>query len=169
MDRLLALPGYQRLLDSRAMTQEVMLGYSDSNKDGGFPDLRLGLYKAEIALVRCFSRHGACGCAGFSRPRRLGRARRRPQLRAILAQPGGAVQGQIRRLSEQGEVISASTATRRWGSNLEGARGGSGEALRRRRAGAAPEYLAAMDGSRRRPSRPTARWSMRPRASRQYF
>jgi phosphoenolpyruvate carboxylase len=58
MDQLLALPQYARLLESRGRLQEVMLGYSDSNKDGGFLTSGWELYKAEIALVEVFRRHG---------------------------------------------------------------------------------------------------------------
>jgi phosphoenolpyruvate carboxylase len=50
MDELLGLREYQRLLDSRGRAQEVMLGYSDSNKDGGFLTSGWELYKAELAL-----------------------------------------------------------------------------------------------------------------------
>ena len=57
MDELLGLPEYRRLLESRGRVQEVMLGYSDSNKDGGFLTSGWELYKAEIALVEVFRRH----------------------------------------------------------------------------------------------------------------
>lgn len=56
MDELLGLPQYARLLESRGRVQEV--GYSDSNKDGGFLTSGWELYKAEIALVEVFRRHG---------------------------------------------------------------------------------------------------------------
>ena len=58
MDALLGLPDYARLLEIRGRVQEVMLGYSDSNKDGGFLTSGWELYKAEIALAEAFSRHG---------------------------------------------------------------------------------------------------------------
>ena len=58
MDELLALPEYMRLLESRGRPQEVMLGYSDSNKDGGFVTSGWELYKAEIGLVDVFRRRG---------------------------------------------------------------------------------------------------------------
>ena len=79
MDRLLALPEYRRLVDDRGGEQEVMLGYSDSNKDGGFVTSGWELYKAEIGLVKVFKRHGAH--KALPRPWRLGRPRRRPELR----------------------------------------------------------------------------------------
>jgi len=79
MDRMLALHDYRKLVDSRGAVQEVMLGYSDSNKDGGFVNLGLG------ALTRPRSAGGGFRAARrapapVSRPRRLGRPRRRAEL-----------------------------------------------------------------------------------------
>src|SRR5260221_14725839 len=58
MDRMLSMHDYRKLVDSRGLVQEVMLGYSDSNKDGGFVTSGWELYKAEIGLVEVFERHG---------------------------------------------------------------------------------------------------------------
>lgn len=105
MEQLFSLPIYKQLLVSRQNIQEVMLGYSDSNKDGGFLTANWELYKAEKTLVEVFQRfaielrlfHGRGGSVGRGGG---------PSYYGILAQPQGSVNAQIR-LTEQGEVIAS--------------------------------------------------------------
>ncbi len=108
MDAVFNLPLYQQWLQSRGMLQEVMLGYSDSNKDGGFLTSGWELFKAEQALVEVFKRHQIQIRLFHGRGGSVGRGGG-PSYQAILAQPPGAVDAQIR-LTEQGEVISAKYA-----------------------------------------------------------
>jgi phosphoenolpyruvate carboxylase len=105
MEALFALAPYQRLLESRGRAQEVMLGYSDSNKDGGYITSGWELYNAETKLVEVFRRHGVRLRLFHGRGGSVGRGGG-PSYQAILAQPAGAVQAAIR-ITEQGEVIAA--------------------------------------------------------------
>ena len=105
MDELFSIPFYRDLLKSRGNTQEVMLGYSDSNKDGGYLTANWELYKAEIELVKIFDKHGIELRLFHGRGGSVGRGGG-PSYEAIRAQPPGSVNGQIR-ITEQGEVISS--------------------------------------------------------------
>ena len=112
MREFYALPGVAQLVKRSGAEQDIMLGYSDSNKDGGIFTSNWELYRAEIALVELFDElaasygitlrmfHGRGGTVGRGGG---------PSYQAILAQPPGTVRGQIR-LTEQGEVIGSKYA-----------------------------------------------------------
>ena len=105
MDQVFSFPIWKRLLASQDNIQEVMLGYSDSNKDGGFLSSNWELYKAEQSLVSVFAKHGVGIRLFHGRGGTVGRGGG-PSYHAILAQPPGSVAGQLR-LTEQGEVIAS--------------------------------------------------------------
>ena len=105
MDELFSIPWYRQLLAGWGNTQEVMLGYSDSNKDGGYLTANWELYKAEVELVKVFDKHGIDLRLFHGRGGTVGRGGG-PSYQAILAQPPGSVNAQIR-ITEQGEVIGS--------------------------------------------------------------
>ena len=104
-----AVPGIANMVTRSGAVQDIMLGYSDSNKDGGFFTSNWELYRAGTAVVKLFDElrdrypltlrlfHGRGGTVGRGGG---------PSYQAILAQPPGTVNGQIR-LTEQGEVIGS--------------------------------------------------------------
>ena len=146
MDRILSMHDYRKLVDSRGSVQEVMLGYSDSNKDGGFVTSGWELYKAEIGLVEVFERHHVRLRLFHGRGGSVGRGGG-PSYDAIIAQPGGAVNGQIR-ITEQGEIISSKYANAEVGlDNLEVLAAATLEAslLQPRQSAPRAEYLKAME------------------------
>ena len=105
MQTLFSNDWYRALIASRDNIQEIMLGYSDSNKDGGYISSTWGLYQAEIGLVRLFQQHNIRIRLFHGRGGSVGRGGG-PSYQAILAQPAGSVGGQIR-ITEQGEVLTA--------------------------------------------------------------
>ncbi|PIT40363.1 phosphoenolpyruvate carboxylase [Snodgrassella alvi] len=108
MDKLFSLPWYRAFLHSRNNLQEIMLGYSDSNKDGGYVTSQWSLYLAESQLVKLFAHHHIRLRLFHGRGGSVGRGGG-PSFDAIMAQPAGSVAGQIR-ITEQGEVITAKYA-----------------------------------------------------------
>jgi phosphoenolpyruvate carboxylase len=146
MDRMLSIHDYRKLVDSRGSVQEVMLGYSDSNKDGGFVTSGWELYKAEIGLIEVFERHHVRLRLFHGRGGSVGRGGG-PSYDAIIAQPGGAVNGQIR-ITEQGEIISSKYSNAEVGrNNLEILAAATLEAslLQPKHSAPRPEYLKAME------------------------
>ncbi|MDM0123129.1 phosphoenolpyruvate carboxylase [Variovorax arabinosiphilus] len=128
-----ALPGIKALIQRSGALQDVMLGYSDSNKDGGIFTSNWELYRTGLALVALFDELNGAGSGkkkdkAQEPPIRLRMFHGRggtvgrgggPSYQAILAQPPGTVRGQIR-LTEQGEVIGSKYANREIGRrNLE--------------------------------------------------
>ncbi|BBX96013.1 phosphoenolpyruvate carboxylase [Mycobacterium lacus] len=108
LQAMLDLPLYRALVAARGESQEVMLGYSDSNKDGGYLAANWAVYRAELALVETARKTGIRLRLFHGRGGTVGRGGG-PSYQAILAQPPGAVNGSLR-LTEQGEVIAAKYA-----------------------------------------------------------
>ena len=102
--RLWTSPDYARLLDSWDRRQEIMLGYSDSNKDGGMITSTWEIYKAHRELHRVADACGVKLRIFHGRGGTVGRGGG-PTHRAIVAQPAGAFTGEIR-ITEQGEVLN---------------------------------------------------------------
>ncbi len=109
--QLWQLPLYRAYLSQRRDIQEVMLGYSDSNKDGGYFAANWALYAAELDIVDAGRDHGVRLRLFHGRGGTVGRGGG-PSYEAILAQPKGAVDGSVR-ITEQGEIISAKYGSER--------------------------------------------------------
>ena len=165
MERLFANPAYARHLAARGGAQTIMVGYSDSNKDGGYLTANWELHRAQRALAAVCREQGVALTLFHGRGGTVGRGGG-PTNRAILAQPPESVGGRLR-LTEQGESVTnryANPALAR--RHLEqlvhavlvaGGRRPDGQPLARRRLGERPST-----SCRRSRSGPTAASSTRP-------
>ncbi len=142
-----ARPAYRAWIAGRGDWQEVMLGYSDSNKDGGYVTANWALYRAELALVEAFGGQGVKLRLFHGRGGTVGRGGG-PSFEAILAQPAGSVTGGLR-VTEQGEIIASKYSDPDLGRrNLETLVAATLEASfldTERLEGRAPPYYAAVD------------------------
>ena len=107
-DALLSEPWYRDRVRHQGDSQEVMLGYSDSNKDGGYLTANWALYRAEADLVQVARKHHVHLRLFHGRGGTVGRGGG-PAYEAILAQPPGSVDGGLR-VTEQGEIVAAKFA-----------------------------------------------------------
>ncbi len=108
MTQLLEQPIYRRYLESRGDRQEIMLGYSDSNKDGGYLAANWSLYRAQQSLARLSSAYKLHVVFFHGRGGTIDRGGGMSH-RAIVAQPFAAWEGRIK-TTEQGEVVAAKYA-----------------------------------------------------------
>ncbi|CAN5136670.1 phosphoenolpyruvate carboxylase [soil metagenome] len=144
MAEWLAHPVIAQTIAARGSMQEVMLGYSDSNKDGGFLTSNWSLYKTEVKLVELFKQAGIRMRLFHGRGGTVGRGGG-PSYQAILAQPPGSVGGSIR-LTEQGEIIASKFAEAELGRrHLETLVAATIEATLLPGVVAAPEFMDALE------------------------
>ena len=110
LDDLLRVPVARRSLEMDGHRIEIMLGYSDSNKDGGFLCASRELEKAQRNIARVLAGHGLAPIFFHGRGGSVSRGQA-PTERAIAAQPAGTVNGRLR-TTEQGETVSSKFANR---------------------------------------------------------
>jgi phosphoenolpyruvate carboxylase len=108
MERLLAMPVYREALRAVGDEQEIMIGYSDSNKDVGYLASAWAAYTAQVRLAEVLTRHGVSWCFFHGRGGAVGRGGG-PTNGAILSLPPGTVRGRLK-MTEQGEVLTAKYA-----------------------------------------------------------
>jgi phosphoenolpyruvate carboxylase len=108
METLLAMPVYRAALRSVGDEQEIMVGYSDSNKDVGYLASAWAAYTAQVQIAQVLSRHGVTWCFFHGRGGAVGRGGG-PTNVAILALPPETVRGRLK-MTEQGEVLTAKYA-----------------------------------------------------------
>jgi len=104
LESLFSNPVYRQLLDFTSDTQEIMLGYSDSCKDGGILASSWNLYKSQLSIVSVTEKHNIRCLLFHGRGGTIGRGGG-PTHESILSQPKGTVKGGIK-FTEQGEVLS---------------------------------------------------------------
>jgi phosphoenolpyruvate carboxylase len=108
MERVLAMPVYREALRAVGDEQEIMIGYSDSNKDVGYLASAWAAYTAQVRLAEVLTRHGVSWCFFHGRGGAVGRGGG-PTNGAILSLPPGTVRGRLK-MTEQGEVLTAKYA-----------------------------------------------------------
>jgi phosphoenolpyruvate carboxylase len=108
MERLLAMPVYREALRAVGDEQEIMIGYSDSNKDVGYLASAWAAYTAQVRLAEVLTRHDVSWCFFHGRGGAVGRGGG-PTNGAILSLPPGTVRGRLK-MTEQGEVLTAKYA-----------------------------------------------------------